>query len=163
MPWDVHLMKAPEDAVRLHDVPERYGYLGRAADVVERLRSIIPKQWFDNAENHTTPSAWFTTEDIRGGVECDAYGLSIYLHTLEEQAYAGPGTVPAKLSDTVEYVNLAFHKTGARYRNMNDLVWDFIADACRALECRALDFDRFLGSDGRPVPELSRPWWRFWR
>jgi hypothetical protein len=155
MTWDVGLMKAPGGAVVTEDVPDGYGNLGKVADVVERLRSTIPAKWFDNAEtanDGTLPVAWFTTEEIWGGVDCDAYSLRIYLHTSEDYAYDGPGAVPVTAVDTVEFVQLAFQPVGNPHKDMNHPVWDFIAAACRALECRAEDDTRFLGADGRPIP-----------
>jgi hypothetical protein len=171
MSWDVCLMKAPGDALTLGDVPQGYGYLGTVAHVVARLQSIIPKEWFDNADSandDTLPVAWFTIEDIWGGVDCDAFGLRIYFHTLEDDR-VGRAT-PVNMTDIVTSVFLAFqpgsdpHHTDP-HRDMNHPVWDFIAAACLALECRAEDDTRFLGPDGRPIPlpESRRPWWRFWR
>jgi hypothetical protein len=166
MSWDVCLMKAAEDALTLDDVPHGYGRLGKVADVIARLRSIIPREWFDNANtsnDNALPVAWFTTEDIWGGVDCDYYSLRIYIHTIEDQA--NPGTVPVTMIDTVEFVQLTFQPAGNPHRDMSHPVWDFIAAACRALDCRAEDNTRFLGPDGRPIPlpEPMRPWWRFWR
>jgi hypothetical protein len=166
MTWDILLMKAPEDAVIRSDVPEGYGNLGKVADVVERLRSVIPKVWFD--ASGTIPTAWFTTDDIWGGVDCNAYSLRIYFHTSERELEPLDPLTPVRATDTVEQVYLAFQR-GRDPRDTNpycdDPVWDFIAAACRALECRAEDDARFLGPDGRPipVPEPKRPWWQFWR
>jgi hypothetical protein len=162
MTWDVHLCKAPAEAIRLDDVPDGYGGLGKVADVVERLRSIVPGAWLDTG---TVPGAWFEDNEktgIWGGVECDAYSLRIYLHTSEDGA---DPEAPVKATDNVESVLLAFQPAGDPHRDMDHPVWDFIADACRALECRAEDDTWFLGPDGRPAPapdRTSRPWWRFW-
>lgn len=170
MSWAVSLMKASEDAVTLEDVPEGYSHLGTVAQVIERLRSIIPKEWFDNDDDGTLPVAWFGAhgDATSGGVECDVYSLRIYLQTLEDEAEPGttPATaMPATALDTVVCVFLAFKPVGNPHRDMSHPVWDFIAAACRVLECRAEDDARFLGADGRPIPlpEPKRPWWSFWR
>jgi hypothetical protein len=166
MSWAVSLMKAPEDAVTLDDVPEGYGHLGTVAQVVERLRGIIPEACF---QSDTAPGAWFENYEDRteGGVECDAYSLRMYLQTLEDEAEPGmPSTgMPTMAKDTIMCVFLAFKPAGDPHKDMNHPVWDFIAAACRALECRAEDDGRFLGPDGRPIPlpEPKWPWWQFWR
>jgi hypothetical protein len=162
MSWDILLMKAPDDALITEDVPESYGNLGKVAKVIECLRTLIPQKWFDNPDDGTLPVAWFTTENIWGGVDCEAYGLRIYLQTSEREV---DPFMPVTATDTVECVFLEFHPVGNPHKDMNHPVWDFIAAACRALECRAEDDARFLGPDGRPipVPEPKRPWWQFWR
>jgi hypothetical protein len=163
MSWGIHLMKAPVDAVTLEDVPEGYGTLGTVAEVVERLRSVIPKAWFDAGR---IPTAWFTTEDIWGGVDCHAYSLRIHFDTVEDDI-AGTAT-PVNATDIVKQVFLVFQRGSDPYDTnprCNNPIWDFVAAACRVLDCRAEDDTRFLGADGRPIPlpEPKRPWWRFWR
>jgi hypothetical protein len=167
MTWDVHLMKAPGKAVFTEDAPEGYGRLGQVAHVVGCLRSIVPEEWFANAKKGAIPSAWFTAENIWGGVDCDVYSLRIYFQTAARELEP---LAPVTETDIVEQVHLAFQPgIGPHDRNphrdMGHPAWDFIAAACRALECRAEDDGRFLGPDGRPIPlpEPKRPWWRFWR